>query len=156
VLDDSERDAYRELFAAVFSDYFLFRELVGIESINTDRVATLLAELDLTDKVTLADGGFSTIELSAGQRKRLAYVVAMLDDRPVLVLDEFGAEQDPQHRHRFYRDLLPRLRASGKTVVVVSHDDAYFDCADRIIKMDFGGIVDQTINAKDQRQRGSR
>lgn len=153
---DTERDAYREQFATVFSDYFLFRELIGMASIDAGRVASLLEQLDLGDKVTFAGGAFSTIDLSAGQRKLLAYVVAMLDDKPVLILDEFGAEQDPPHRHHFYRKLLPTLRASGKAVIVVSHDDAYFDAADRIIKMDFGRIVEETINVPENRQARSR
>jgi putative ATP-binding cassette transporter len=88
------------------------------------------------------DATFSTVELSTGQRKRLALIVSILDERPIIILDEFGAEQDPPHRHEFYREWLPELKRMGKTVIVVSHDDHYFDAADRLVRMDFGRIIE--------------
>jgi ABC-type siderophore export system fused ATPase/permease subunit len=140
-LQSADRQAYREQFSTVFSDFHLFRELLGLEGVPQSRVDAWLDRLDLKGKTRYADGEFSSVELSAGQRKRLAFAVAMLEDRPIYVLDEFGAEQDPGHRRSFYREILPALRDSGKTVVVVTHDDAYFDAADRVIRMDFGRIV---------------
>jgi putative pyoverdin transport system ATP-binding/permease protein len=138
---DAERQEYRELFSAVFSDFHLFRELVGMPGVDAALVQRWIERLDLAGKTVFADGKFTSVALSAGQRKRLAFLVSMIEDRPIFVLDEFGAEQDPAHRRRFYRELLPDLRAQGKTVIVVTHDDAYFDAADRVIKMDFGRIV---------------
>jgi putative ATP-binding cassette transporter len=139
---DAERQQYRERFSAVFSDFHLFGELVGMQGVDPALVQRWLERLDLAGKTVYKDGNFTSVALSAGQRKRLAFLVSMLEDRPIFVLDEFGAEQDPAHRRRFYRELLPELRAKGKTVIVVTHDDAYFDAADRIVKMDFGGIVE--------------
>ena len=140
-----DRQAYREQFSTVFSDFHLFRELLGAGKSRDDEVEGWLKRLDLSGRTTCRDGEFTSVTLSAGQRKRLAFAVAMLEDRPIYVLDEFGAEQDPEHRRRFYRDILPSLRDAGKTVVVVTHDDAYFDAADRIIRMDFGRI--STVHA---------
>jgi putative ATP-binding cassette transporter len=142
-LAEIDRQAYREQFSTVFSDFHLFRELLGVKSVDAAQVNDWLARLDLADKTRFENGEFSTLALSAGQRKRLAFAVAVLEDRAIYVLDEFGAEQDPEHRRRFYREMLPALRESGKTVVVVTHDDAYFDAADRVLKMDFGKIVDE-------------
>jgi putative ATP-binding cassette transporter len=146
-LADADRQAYREQFSTVFSDFYLFRELLGLESVDAAKIDEWLARFDLADKTRFENGEFSTLALSAGQRKRLAFAVAMLEDRPIYVLDEFGAEQDPEHRRRFYREMLPDLRASGKTVVVVTHDDAYFDAADRVLRMDFGKIVGEHPSA---------
>ena len=140
-LEAEDRQAYREQFSTVFSDFHLFRELLGLHGVSEDEVQSWLARLDLAGKTAYRDREFSSIALSAGQRKRLAFAVAMLEDRPIYVLDEFGAEQDPEHRRAFYREILPGLREAGKTVIVVTHDDAYFDAADRIIRMDFGRIV---------------
>ncbi len=140
-LGDDARQAYRELFATVFSDFYLFRNLLGRPDADARTIERWLERLDLAGKTSVAGGVFDTVALSAGQRKRLAFLVAMLEERPVLVLDEFGAEQDPEHRRRFYRELLPELKARGTTVVVVSHDDAYYDAADRIVRMDYGRIV---------------
>jgi ABC-type siderophore export system fused ATPase/permease subunit len=140
-LEAADRQAYREQFSTVFSDFHLFRELLGVEGVPQARVDGWLERLDLKGKTRYVDREFSSVALSAGQRKRLAFAVAMLEDRPIYVLDEFGAEQDPGNRRSFYREILPGLRDSGKTVVVVTHDDAYFDAANRVIRMDFGKIV---------------
>jgi putative ATP-binding cassette transporter len=142
VLREDQRQAYREQFSAVFSDFYLFQELLGLVERQPGVAAEWLRRLDLADKTRLEGGSFTSVALSAGQRKRLAFAVAMLEDRPICILDEFGAEQDPEHRARFYRDLIPLLREAGKTVIVVSHDDAYFDAGDRVVKMDYGRIVD--------------
>jgi putative ATP-binding cassette transporter len=82
------------------------------------------------------------VDLSTGQRKRLALVHAYLEGRPVLVFDEWAADQDPTFRHLFYTELLPELRDKGHLLIVVSHDDRYFHLADRVIRMAQGRIVE--------------
>jgi putative pyoverdin transport system ATP-binding/permease protein len=138
-----DRQAYREQFAAVYSEFHLFKELLGDANERADKAAYWIERLGLADKTQLRDGTFSTVALSTGQRKRLAFVVAMLEDRALYVLDEYGAEQDPEQRRRFYRELIPHLQQQGKTIIAVTHDDAYFDAADRVVKMDFGRIVNE-------------
>lgn len=140
-LEPGQRQAYREQFSTVFNDFHLFRRLLGHDEVSPDAVTRLVRMLALEGKTAYTDGGFSTVALSTGQRKRLAYLVALLDDRAVYVLDEFGAEQDPGSRQRFYDEWVPALKAAGKTVLVVTHDDAYFDRCDRLIKMDLGRVV---------------
>jgi putative ATP-binding cassette transporter len=98
--------------------------------------------MGLADKTALTNRRFDTIRLSTGQRKRLALVVAMLEDRPIYVLDEFAADQDPEFRRRFYDEILPAMLERGKTVVVVTHDERYFDRATRRVIMDEGRIVE--------------
>jgi putative ATP-binding cassette transporter len=83
----------------------------------------------------------TTTNLSTGQRRRLALILCLLDDKPVFLLDEWAAEQDPQFRRRFYRELLPELKQQGKTIVAVTHDDDSYDVADRVLKMQFGNFV---------------
>jgi ABC-type dipeptide/oligopeptide/nickel transport system ATPase subunit len=108
------------------------------------RANALLAKLALDHKVQVTDGTFSTRALSTGQRKRLALVVAYLEDRPFYLFDEWAADQDPAFKAVFYEQLLPELRARGKTVVVITHDDRYFALADRVLKLDNGAIVNET------------
>jgi putative ATP-binding cassette transporter len=143
-LGDGDRQAYREQITTVFSDFFLFRELLGRRDTRAAKVSAWIEHFGLSRKTGFLEkeGRFSTVELSTGQRKRLALIVSILDERPIIVLDEFGAEQDPSHRHQFYRDWLPELKRMGKTVVVVSHDDHFFDAADRVVRMDFGRVID--------------
>lgn len=147
VITDQKLAPYRELFSVVFSDIFLFEKLFGLprESSQTD-VDYLLHRFDLHHKVTLNDGWLSTIALSRGQQKRVALVLAYMENRPIYIFDEWAADQDPGFRKTFYREILPELRRRGKCVIVVSHDDSYFDVADRIIKMEHGKVAASTAN----------
>jgi putative ATP-binding cassette transporter len=99
--------------------------------------------MELTGKTELREGRFDTIKLSTGQRKRLALVVAALEDRPIYVLDEFAADQDPGFRKKFYDEILPALHKRDKTVVVVTHDERYFDRATRHLMMEDGRLVER-------------
>ncbi|MFM0071819.1 cyclic peptide export ABC transporter [Paraburkholderia sediminicola] len=143
-VDEARRDAYRQHFSVVFSDFFLFDTLLGIRLDNVDAaVHALLEDLQLAHKVKIENGVFSTLELSQGQRKRLALLVSYLEDRPFYLFDEWAADQDPLFKDVFYRRLLPELKAKGKTVVVITHDDRYFHLADRYIKLDFGQVIEE-------------
>jgi putative ATP-binding cassette transporter len=141
VVNDENRDFYRQHFATVFSDFFLFDSFLGLDTGHLDEKARdYLAKLELDHKVKITDGELSTTELSQGQRKRLALLTAYLEDRPVYIFDEWAADQDPVFRETFYYNILPSLKAQGKTALVISHDDRYYHVADRIIKLDYGKI----------------
>ena len=130
----------REMFGAIFSDFHLFPKLYGIEA-DDAAIASELAAMRLTDKLSYSEAGFSTRDLSTGQRKRVAMVVTMLENRSILIFDEWAAEQDPEFRAHFYEELLPMLKAKGKTVLVATHDDRYFGIADMVVKMELGRLV---------------
>ena len=135
------RDAYRQLFTTVFSDYYLFEDLVGADTDVPAEAARYLERLEIAHKVGVRDGSLTTTDLSTGQRKRLALLNAWIEGRPVLVFDEWAADQDPTFRRIFYAELLPDLRRLGKTIIVISHDDRYFDAADRILRIAGGRIA---------------
>ncbi len=136
-------DDYRQLFTAVFTDHHLFEELYGLEHCPPAQVCELLERFGLGDIVQLRNGRFSTVKLSTGQRQRLAMVVALLEDRPVYVLDEWSAHQDPTLRDLYYREVLPALRARGCIVIAVSHDPRYFALADRVVYLRDGQVAAQ-------------
>jgi putative pyoverdin transport system ATP-binding/permease protein len=140
-LDLQSITSYRELFSIVFSDFFLFERLYGIEDIDPSRVNALIQEMDLAQKTSFSQGQFTNLNLSTGQRKRLGLIAALLDDKPVCVFDEVAADQDPIFRKYFYETFLGKLKKEGKTVIAVSHDDRYFHVADRIIRMDYGKVI---------------
>jgi len=148
VVTPETRDDYRQLFTTVFSDFYLFEDLVageeGGHQALPETALPYLQRLEIAHKVSVKDGAFSTTDLSTGQRKRLALVHAYLEGRPVLVFDEWAADQDPTFRHLFYTELLPELRAKGHSLVVISHDDRYFHVADRIVHMKAGRIAQAT------------
>jgi putative ATP-binding cassette transporter len=141
-ITDENRDSFRQYFSTVFSDGFIFETLLGLDKPELDQEAQdYLAQFQIDHKVQIKDGVLSTIDLSQGQRKRLALLTAYLENRPVYVFDEWAADQDPQFREIFYYQLLPGLTARGKTVIVISHDDRYYHVADRIITLDYGKIA---------------
>ena len=143
-VDAAGRRELRGLFSAVFSDFHLFKQLLGAAGpAASDETQSWLARLALTHKVQIEDARLRDLRLSAGQRKRLALLLAVLEDRPILLLDEWAADQDPAFRRVFYLELLPALRASGRTIVAITHDEAYFHVADRIIKLDAGQLIEQ-------------
>lgn len=146
ILDGSEvapqnLDDYRQLFTTIFSDYYLFEELINGEQSLPEQAGQYLQKMNIAHKVSIKNGTFTTTDLSTGQRKRLALINAWLEQRPVLVFDEWAADQDPTFRRIFYTELLPDLKKLGKTIIVISHDDRYFDTADQLIKMDNGKII---------------
>ena len=139
------RESYRQFFSVVFSDFYLFDTLFGLESVSRDREARkYLRRLQLDKKVAVTDGKLSTVELSQGQRKRLALLTAYLEDRPFYMFDEWAAYQDPVFKGVFYREILPELKEQGKTLLVITHDDAWYDRADRIVKLQDGQITGDT------------
>lgn len=140
-ITDDNRNAYRQQFSVVFSDFYLFESLLGIEEHVDQRAQSYLQLLQLADKVGVKDSVLTTTQLSQGQRKRLALLTAYLEDREFYVFDEWAADQDPLFKEIFYLQLLPELKARGKTILVISHDDRYYHVADRIIKLDYGQIA---------------
>ncbi len=140
VVGGAAEQAYRNLFSIILADFHLFGRLYGID-LDRGAFAAGLDRMGLAGKTRLDGDRFVTTALSSGQRKRLAMLVAEQERRPVLVLDEWAAEQDPAFRRAFYRAVLPTLRDAGVTVVLATHDDAYFDVADRVVRMEAGRIV---------------
>jgi putative ATP-binding cassette transporter len=144
-IDAANNESYRELFSVVYSDFFLFDRLPGSISTELQNEAhEYLLTLKLDQKVRVVGNTLSTTALSQGQRRRLALLMAYLEDRSIYVLDEWAADQDPNFREVFYTRLLPELKRKGKTVVVVTHDDRYFHLGDRLVNLDYGKIQDHS------------
>ena len=140
-VETETRDDYRQLFTTIFSDYYLFEDLLQGAGIVPDAAERYLERLEVAHKVSVENGKFTTTDLSTGQRKRLALMNAWLEERPVLVFDEWAADQDPAFRHIFYTELLPDLKRMGKTIIVISHDDRYFGVADHLVRLRHGKVV---------------
>jgi len=155
-IDAGSRDAYQQNFSVIFSDFYLFDELYGVDfENNRSAIADYLQRLHLHHKVDIVNGRFSSVSLSQGQRKRLALLAAYLEDRPFYVFDEWAADQDPEFKHLFYTELLPALKARGKTVLAITHDDKYFHLADRCIKLEEGRITAVEAPLADKRQQAT-
>jgi putative ATP-binding cassette transporter len=145
-VNDDTRNEYRALISGIFFDYHLFRRLYGIADLDPAELDRLLRQFRLESKTDVSNGEFRTLDLSGGQRRRLALVISLIEKRPILLLDEWTAEQDPEFRKKFYEELLPGIMQAGATVVVITHDDRYLDELNlpaRRIRMDEGRIIDQ-------------
>lgn len=141
-VNSSRLDDYRQLFSTVFSDFYLFERLLGLQRQNLDIQAQhYLQRLQIDHKVQVNQGVLSTLDLSQGQRKRLALLTAYLEDRPIYLFDEWASDQDPYFREIFYQQILLDLKQQGKAVLVISHDDRYFHLADQLIKLEYGQQV---------------
>jgi len=141
VISDENMEDYRHLFSTVFSDFHTFRKPYGLDEAGLATFLENAKDLGIDDKLPADfENGYDPEALSTGQRKRLALALALAEARPILVLDEWAADQDPGYRERFYRIILPRIKATGKAVIAVTHDERYFDIADRRYHMEDGHL----------------
>lgn len=147
-LTPSDTNNYRNLFSPIFSDFHLFKQLYGIDEIDEDYLDELFDTMQLSDRTDIVDGEITDTQLSTGQKKRMALIVALLENKPFYIFDEWAADQDPEFRRYFYETILPDMRAKGITVLAATHDDRYFHLADRIIKLDAGQLVSNTAPNK--------
>lgn len=134
-------NSYKSLFSPIFTDYHLFKKIYSDKDVDDLNVNELISKFGLQGKTTYRDREFENIDLSTGQRKRVALINAILENKDILIFDEVAADQDPEFRKYFYQEFLKELKDMGKTLIVVSHDDRYFSCADRVIKMEYGKII---------------
>jgi putative ATP-binding cassette transporter len=134
---------FRELYSTIFTDFHLFDHLYGIDQADQEQVNALLKTMGLQKKTTFKNNKFSNTDLSTGQKKRLAYIASVLEDKQVYIFDEWAADQDPEFRQYFYEVLLKDLKDKGKTVIAVSHDDRYFSAADKVITLEYGQIINK-------------
>jgi putative ATP-binding cassette transporter len=146
-VNDDWYPIYRTAFAVVFSDFYLFNEIPMNVVLSKQKWDYYLQLFELEGKVTLEGRALSTTDLSAGQRKRLALIVALLEEKPVLVLDEWAADQDPYFRRQFYTAIIPLLKEQGITIIAITHDDKYYYCADKLYRMDYGKLAEERTDA---------
>ena len=140
-INADNRQSIRELTSSIYSDFFVFEKLYGLERLPAEKIAEYLDYLQLTEKVSISDGVINNVNLSAGQKRRLALLVALLEDRDIYLFDEWAADQDPEFKQVFYQQVLQDLKARGKLVIAITHDDRYFSCADQLIYMERGKVA---------------
>jgi putative ATP-binding cassette transporter len=138
------KNSVRNAISAIYTDFYLFPRLY--HAFDADKANKILEKLELDQKVSISDGQFSTTELSDGQRKRLALLSLLLEDRPICIFDEWAADQDPRFKEFFYYTILPELRAQNKLIIVISHDDRYFSVADQVVVMEEGSIREVLVH----------
>jgi putative ATP-binding cassette transporter len=140
-LNDDNYNDYRTLFSVVFNDFYLFEELYGFDIIPENEINEYLEMFELAEKVSFKDNTFSTNNLSTGQRKRIGLIQVLIRSTPIIVLDEWAADQDPAFRRKFYTQIVPELRNRGFSIIAITHDDAYYNMSDKLYKMEGGQLT---------------
>jgi putative ATP-binding cassette transporter len=135
------RHQYRQMFNAVFTNVHLFRRRLEGELADPDSPVRKTLDDMAIKLVVSGDQRLDVRPFSQGQKKRLASALALINDKPMCLFDEWTADQDPEFRRYFHTRYLPALKAAGKTLFVISHDDHYFHHADIIVRMEDGHIV---------------
>lgn len=144
LFDEEENitEQIQSLTAAVFTDNHIFsKNYEEYELENNIEYQEYLKLMELEEVVGNDKDSSVRRKFSKGQSKRMSLIFALLEDKPILILDEWAADQDPYFRKFFYEELIPKFKQEGKTIIAVTHDDAYFHQADRILKFDYGQIV---------------
>ncbi|MEI6756845.1 MAG: cyclic peptide export ABC transporter [Chlorobium sp.] len=149
VVSPTNLSGYRSLMAPVFSDFHLFSKLYGLGKVDNVTAEDLLHWMEMERVVGINGDRFTRTDLSTGQCKRLALVAALLEKKPILILDEWAADQDAYFRHKFYREILPELKRRKITIIAVTHDDRYFDSADRRLHLEEGQLTELDIDKED-------
>ena len=153
-----ETVSYRNLFAYLPQNAPGFsgtvREMLSYGSGKTYSDAEYFEILDrvgMRESVDLLGGldyevGANASKLSGGQRQRLAVARMLLKDAKIVLADECTSALDPDGAERI-SSLIDEF-AAGKTRIVVAHDLATVENADRIIVLDAGRIIDAGTHAE--------
>ncbi len=156
VLNEKTMQGYRQMFSAIFQDFTLLRCLPLLaEPEVAERALSYLREFHLADKVKIGPDEFICGELSRGQQKRLALLVALIEGKPICLLDEWAADQDPAFRRYFYEVILPRMKRQGTTIIAVTHDETYYHIADRVIRLKEGLLASSNAHSSSIVEPGS-
>jgi putative ATP-binding cassette transporter len=142
-LKPEDMNNYRAQFSAIFTTFHVFRQLYGLEGTPAELADETVERVRLSGITSIRSEGISRLDLSAGQRRRLALAIALLEDRNVMILDEFVADQDPEQREYFFGTLLPWLKSRGKTLVISTHDLHWLPYCDRVLTFQNGKITEQ-------------
>jgi ABC-type polar amino acid transport system ATPase subunit len=136
----------------VFQLHHLFDHLTALENVTLAPVRALKMRRDaaeararqLLDELGVAARARALPrELSGGEAQRVAIARALATDPPLLLLDEPTASLDPARRGDL-GETLRSLTASGRTLVVTTHDDDFArDFSDRVVILAEGRVVEQ-------------
>ena len=154
---DFDRNAYYELFSAVFQEFSLMDVTIAenvaqtTTDIDYDRVRSCIEKAGLTKAIDELPKGLNThvgrnvfldgVLFSGGQTQRLMLARALYKDGPILVLDEPTAALDPLAENDIYQKY--NEMTTGKTAIFISHRLASTRFCDRILFLQDGVIAEE-------------
>ncbi|MFK5895292.1 MAG: cyclic peptide export ABC transporter [Pseudomonadota bacterium] len=150
-ISNDDYENYRNNFSVVSPDFCLFEDVLDRHGdLCSDlKIHSMLNKLRLSSVVTSKNSRLSNLDLSQGQRKRLALLQAYLENKQIILLDEWAADQDPVFKKIYYNEIIPALKNQGKIVIVISHDDQYYNvAADRLLKISEGKLEEIKLHKR--------
>lgn len=137
----------RDSFNIVFQQYNLFDELTIYENLDTYLKICEMQSHDIENKIMevtqslkLQDHLHKKVSvLSQGEKQRVAIARSFLGDKKLILADEPSASVDKENRDIIVQQLQD-ANSRGNTIIVVTHDKEYFNCATRKLCMSYGNI----------------
>jgi putative ABC transport system ATP-binding protein len=140
----------RDHVGFVFQFYNLVPSLTARENVQ---LVTEIAETPMAADAALALVGLSAradhfpAQLSGGEQQRVAIARAIAKNPAVLLCDEPTGALDSATGVRVLEALTQVNRAVGATTLVITHNAAIREIADRVIRFADGRIVEEVVNA---------
>jgi putative ABC transport system ATP-binding protein len=152
VLDDDELSEIRSRYLGfIFQSYNLIQQYTVLENIQlpltyqgTGEIGPEAQErsVEVANLVGLGDRlDHRPSQLSGGQQQRVAIARSLINDPYIILADEATGNLDTATSHEIMM-MLEKLNDSGKTIIMVTHEDDIAACAKRIIRMRDGLIID--------------
>ncbi len=152
VLDDDELSEIRSRYLGfIFQSYNLIQQYTVLENIQLPLTYQGTGEIspeaqkrsvEVANLVGLGERlDHRPSQLSGGQQQRVAIARSLINDPYIILADEATGNLDTKTSHEIMM-MLEKLNDSGKTIIMVTHEDDIAACAKRIIRMRDGLIID--------------
>ena len=140
--------SYRhEVVGFIFQFYNLMPNLTALENIEIAELPGQMRAIDALKAVGLEDRQYNfPSEMSGGEQQRVAIARALVKDPKILLCDEPTGALDSKTGKKIIKLLKNANKNKDKIVVVVTHNAAIAEIADRVIKLSDGKIVSDITN----------
>ena len=139
----------KEVIGYVFQSYNLLQNLTALENVEIAELPGGMKAIDALKEVGLEDKQYSfPNELSGGERQRVAIARALIKNPKILLCDEPTGSLDSKTGKEIISKILETNKEKDKIIIIVTHNTALSDVADRVLKISDGRIVSDITNKK--------
>ena len=139
----------KQVVGYVFQSYNLLQNLTAIENVEIAELPGGMKAIDALKKVGLEDKQYSfPNELSGGEQQRVAIARAIVKNPKILLCDEPTGALDSKTGKEVIKQILETNKDKDKIIVIVTHNTAISEIADRVLKLSDGKIVSDITQKK--------